>query len=802
MKRLIATLLLALTLAALAQASSAQVSGLTWKGPVTAGHCTLWEKPGVVEDSGVSGCGSGGAALPTCTLDQMIYYAAAGDVGTCLTLGTNLSISGGTLNASGGGGSPGGSSGQIQYNNGGSFGGFTLGGDCTFSEPNITCTKTSGTAFTVLATETPGGGVQTALGLNVDTTGGMALYGNEVTFSGIDNTPIGASTAAAGTFTALAAISLGLTDPLTVANGGLGLTSITQYDMLLGNGTSAPTLVAPGTATYVWTSNGSGAAPTWQAVSASASSITPGTTTINGATSPCMIANSSGTVMQCATLSQTLALSSGVLGETAPDRTASSPTIGSGDMGGQINASGGTLTIPAISSTVLAANMTVFVANVSGSTLAVTSSPSMSSGSSCVVASGMPAGSGWFITSNGTTLDCQQVISAASGGSGTVTTTGSPASTYLAGFSGSTSITGTANATLSGGALTLGQSGTLGSISLGNPTSGTVTLEPVAGALGTVTASLPANTGTIAEINFAQTWTGTQTFATERLNGAPAASNSQIYVVSAPYTSGTGTTNQPSVYLDPGSTAPTTFSTAGTEFGMNAPSSFTGNLEQDYVNGGSPVYTLTYQGNITAGTYNGVTIPATSSTALTSPTTMTAGQCQESTTTAGLGQWVTCSGGGTVTTTGSPASSELTEFSGSTSITNGNLSGDVTTSGTLAATVVAIKGIAVAVATATSATSVTPNCTNAFTKVTASATGTFTINAPGTCTPFDGQKLELKIISPSGGTVTYSWNAAYLASATLALPTTSNAASKEDYFSFQYDADKSGWVFLADNQGF
>lgn len=41
---------------------------------------------------------------------------------------------------------------------------------------------------------------------------------------------------------------------------------------------------------------------------------------------------------------------------------------------------------------------------------------------------------------------------------------------------------------------------------------------------------------------------------------------------------------------------------------------------------------------------------------------------------------------GTVTTTGSPASGNLTKFSGATSITNGDLSGDVTTSGTLVAT--------------------------------------------------------------------------------------------------------------------
>lgn len=44
-------------------------------------------------------------------------------------------------------------------------------------------------------------------------------------------------------------------------------------------------------------------------------------------------------------------------------------------------------------------------------------------------------------------------------------------------------------------------------------------------------------------------------------------------------------------------------------------------------------------------------------------------------------------GTGTVTTTGSPANGNLTKFSGATSITNGDLSGDVTTSGALSATI-------------------------------------------------------------------------------------------------------------------
>jgi hypothetical protein len=51
------------------------------------------------------------------------------------------------------------------------------------------------------------------------------------------------------------------------------------------------------------------------------------------------------------------------------------------------------------------------------------------------------------------------------------------------------------------------------------------------------------------------------------------------------------------------------------------------------------------------------------------------------------GNGVCGSGSGTVTTTGTPASGNLTKFSGASSITNGDLSGDVTTSGALATTI-------------------------------------------------------------------------------------------------------------------
>ena len=67
---------------------------------------------------------------------------------------------------------------------------------------------------------------------------------------------------------------------------------------------------------------------------------------------------------------------------------------------------------------------------------------------------------------------------------------------------------------------------------------------------------------------------------------AGAASQPGLTVSGAPYTAGTGTTNFPQLYVSTtGATAPTTLSTAGTMFGVNAPSGFAGNLCGFYVNG-------------------------------------------------------------------------------------------------------------------------------------------------------------------------------------------------------------------------
>lgn len=119
-----------------------------------------------------------------------------------------------------------------------------------------------------------------------------------------------------------------------------------------------------------------------------------------------------------------------------------------------------------------------------------------------------PGSSGFFLKTQGTAAN--PTWAAASGGSGC--STGGSAGNLLT-ADGAGSCTTVTVSSLVNGALSLGSSGTAGSIALGNASTGTVTLQTVSGALGSVTASLPANTGTIAETNLAQTFSAAQTFS-------------------------------------------------------------------------------------------------------------------------------------------------------------------------------------------------------------------------------------------------------------------------------------------------
>jgi len=77
--------------------------------------------------------------------------------------------------------------------------------------------------------------------------------------------------------------------------------------------------------------------------------------------------------------------------------------------------------------------------------------------------------------------------------------------------------------------------------------------------------------------------------------------------------------------------------------------------------------------------------------------------------------------------------------------------------------------------------------------------GTLTINAP-TGTPNDAQKFLLKIKSTN--VQTYSFNAIFVGSTDLSLPTSTSGSGKTDYLGFIYDADASKWEFVGKIFGF
>jgi hypothetical protein len=74
------------------------------------------------------------------------------------------------------------------------------------------------------------------------------------------------------TSTTFANLTTNVTGTLPVANGGTGATTLTANNVLLGNGTSAPLFVAPGTNGNVLTSNGT----TWASTAPAASGVSTG----------------------------------------------------------------------------------------------------------------------------------------------------------------------------------------------------------------------------------------------------------------------------------------------------------------------------------------------------------------------------------------------------------------------------------------------------------------------------------------------------------------------------------------------
>lgn len=102
---------------------------------------------------------------------------------------SRIEIFGGS--SQGGSGAAGGTSGQLQINSLGSFGGFTLGGDCILTQPNMICTKTNGVPFATSATTDTTNASNIIAGTLVQASGGTGtptvFTQGSIVFEGVAN---------------------------------------------------------------------------------------------------------------------------------------------------------------------------------------------------------------------------------------------------------------------------------------------------------------------------------------------------------------------------------------------------------------------------------------------------------------------------------------------------------------------------------------------------------------------------------------------------------------------------------------
>ena len=302
------------------------------------------------------------------------------------------------------------------------------------------------------------------------------------------------------------------------------------------------------------------------------------------------------------TLGAGLALTSNVLSTSYSVRTVAgaTDTILSTDCGNGVQYTGSVataVTLPVATGNFATCSFDVY--NTGSGTVTITPTTSTINGNATqTVGASLQA---VVIASSGNYVASGTATAPTGGGSGTVNSGTSGQVAYYG--STGTAVSGAANATLSAGALTLGASGTVGSVTMGNATSGTLTLEPTTGALGTITVLIPANSGTLALTDLTQTFSGKLGFS-----ATGAASSSAATWSGTPYSAGNGTTNYPLSYMNNSATAPTTWSTSGTYLGINAASGFVGSFVDFHVNGGASVAKVSYAGALTVSSCAGCSI--------------------------------------------------------------------------------------------------------------------------------------------------------------------------------------------------
>ncbi len=336
--------------------------------------------------------------------------------------------------------------------------------------------------------------------------------------------------------------------PLVVADGGTGDATLTSHGILYGNGTSPVGVTAAGTNGQLLTGV-TGSAPIWAAATSTAvtslSFSTTGLTPSSPAQGAIVVAGdlvvaNGGTGATSLTSNGVLygngtsaigAVAAGTTGQILIGTTSSAPSwLTAGTTGQYLKAttglapSWGTLASDTVSTisfgtTGLTPNSAtvgaVTVAGTLGFANGGTSNTSYTNGQLLIGNTGTGGLSKATLTAgtNVTITNSAGGITIASTGLASGCGTGAAPAGQVLTADGATACTANADMTFATGVISLGTSGSeVGKVKLFNATTGSISLVPTTGGLGTVTATFPANTGTVAELNLAQTWTAAQSF--------------------------------------------------------------------------------------------------------------------------------------------------------------------------------------------------------------------------------------------------------------------------------------------------
>jgi hypothetical protein len=353
---------------------------------------------------------------------------------------------------------------------------------------------------------------------------------------------------------------------------------------------------------------------------------------------------------------------------------------------------------------------------------------------------------------------------------------------------------------------------TTGSSGAATFSAGTLNIPQYSGGSSYTFSTGLTNTSGTVTVNASQAITTLTAAVAMSANGA---SGTPSVTLSGTVFTGTTTTAVPYFnYQHTGTTGTAVWNANGTIYGANADSGFTGNFIDFHVNGGGSLFKVDATGSLTVGTSNlnqiyAGNVQATSviSTTYNQPisqaTLIISGtQYRAGTGATTLPQFHITNG--TAATTWSPTGTCI-GLNPATGFTGNFFDCHLAGGGSLFA--IDYRGgltlagrIVDRVVTAADATSVTPNSDNADTtyQLNTQSIGTLTINADGG-TPIECQDWWFKIKSTN--VQTFSWNAVFVGTTDVSLPTTTSGSGKIDRFEFRYDIVNSKWVCVRSVKG-